>query len=522
MYILKYIDKNFKLQSKIPFVIFNGTKITFLTYEGIRFVDSLSFLPMSLESFSKTFSIPELKKGYFPHLFNKVENFNYNSTWPDKEFYGSEYFSSTKKCEFDVWYEENKHKTFNFQKELNDYCLSDVELLQAGCLKFREIIRDIAGIDAFAEVITLASLTSLIYRKLNMEESSIGIIPDKGYNANLKQSKSAILWMSYLMHCDKNINIINKANGCVEVKVGSYNIDGFCKETNTYYEFHGCYWHGCPKCHPPESYNTTTQSTWGRVHEKHLKRINEIKKLIKIQHKDSKLIEMWECEFNSDKQKKESLKQFMLQTEYVEPINPRDALYGGRTNSLKLYHKVTGTEKIKYVDFCSLYPYVMSMRAYPIGHPEIITENFKELDEYFGIIKCSILPPQNIFHPVLPKKINKKLLFTLCDTCAKNEQSTCDHDTKNRMLTGTWVTEEVKEAVAEGYVIQKIHEVWHYPNRSEYNKETKTGGLFTKQIQLLLKYKQEASGQPVDEDVDEFIKKFETIEGKYTFNYYFL
>ena len=84
------------------------------------------------------------------------------------------------------------------------------------------------------------------------------------------------------------------------------------------------------------------------------------------------------------------------------------------------------------------------------------------------------------------------------------------------------MTEEVKEAVAEGYVIQKIHEVWHYPNRSEYNKETKTGGLFTKQIQLLLKYKQEASGQPVDEDVDEFIKKFETIEGKYTFNYYFL
>ena len=39
------------------------------------------------------------------------------------------------------------------------------------------------GIDPFAEVITLASTTMALYQKCFMPENSIGIIPDKGYNA---------------------------------------------------------------------------------------------------------------------------------------------------------------------------------------------------------------------------------------------------------------------------------------------------------------------------------------------------
>ena len=29
----------------------------------------------------------------------------------------------------------------------------------------------------------------------------------------------------------------------------SYKVDGFCEETNTVYEFEGCFWHGCDACH---------------------------------------------------------------------------------------------------------------------------------------------------------------------------------------------------------------------------------------------------------------------------------
>ena len=42
----------------------------------------------------------------------------------------------------------------------------------------------------------------------------------------------------------------------------------------------------------------------------------------------------------------------------VEPLNPRDAFYGGRTNATKLYYKAKPGKKIMYVDVCSLYQWV--------------------------------------------------------------------------------------------------------------------------------------------------------------------
>ena len=40
---------------------------------------------------------------------------------------------------------------------------------------------------------------------------------------------------------------------------------------------------------------------------------------------------------------------------------------------------------------------------------------------YFGLIKAKILPPCGLLPPVLPIKINNKLMFPLCRTCATNE-----------------------------------------------------------------------------------------------------
>ena len=49
-------------------------------------------------------------------------------------------FLSKKKEEFDQWYETVKDKKFNFQKELHEYCWSDVELLTQGWLEFRKCV----------------------------------------------------------------------------------------------------------------------------------------------------------------------------------------------------------------------------------------------------------------------------------------------------------------------------------------------------------------------------------------------
>ena len=92
---------------------------------------------MALSEFSKTFGISELKKGFFPHKFNLPCNQNYIGTYPSADYYQSEYFNVKKKKQFDEWYATVKNQKFDFKKEFEDYCWSDVRLLAEGCMIFR-------------------------------------------------------------------------------------------------------------------------------------------------------------------------------------------------------------------------------------------------------------------------------------------------------------------------------------------------------------------------------------------------
>ena len=85
-FVLKWlIDQGIK-----PYCIYNGAKIMFMEIPklSIRCIDSLNFLQMPLKSFPKTFSMNELKKGYFPHYFNKECNKDYVGTILSKKHYG--------------------------------------------------------------------------------------------------------------------------------------------------------------------------------------------------------------------------------------------------------------------------------------------------------------------------------------------------------------------------------------------------------------------------------------------------
>jgi len=53
---------------------------------------------------------------------------------------------------------------------------------------------------------------------------------------------------------------------------------------------------------------------------------------------------------------------------------------------------------------------------------------------------------------------------------------------------GTWCTPELQEAVNQGYVIQRVYEVWHFSRKSNQ--------LFSSYVNTFLKIKQEASGWP--------------------------
>ena len=55
----------------------------------------------------------------------------------------------------------------------------------------------------------------------------------------------------------------------------------------------------------------------------------------------------WGCEFKKELQQNKEMGQFMEDHEFVDPLEPRDAFYGGRTNAAKLYHACQDDEKIK-------------------------------------------------------------------------------------------------------------------------------------------------------------------------------
>ena len=226
----------------------------------------------------------------------------------------------------------------------------------------------------------------------------------------------------------------------------------------------------------------------------------------------------WECEFDKEIAENERIREIVNQTDIVTPLEPRDAFYGGRTEAFKLYTEASENTKINYYDVTSLYPFINKTGKAVIGHPQIITENFDKISTYEGLIKCVVLPPRKLHIPVLPLKINGKLLFTLCKTCAESkQQACCEHTSTERALVGTWVTDETKKALEMGYAILRIYEVWHFEKVEQYDQKLKQGGLFTGYVNKFLKLKQEADGWPdwccTEENKLAYIRQYHEREG---------
>ena len=79
---------------------------------------------------------------------------------------------------------------------------------------------------------------------------------------------------------------------------------------------------------------------------------------------------LWECDF--DKGILADHPELKLHPVVQHsPLNTRDALYGGRTQAMRLHHKARGGETIQYVDVMSLYSYVYKYFKFPIDHPVI-------------------------------------------------------------------------------------------------------------------------------------------------------
>ena len=146
------------------------------------------------------------------------------------------------------------------------------------------------------------------------------------------------------------------------------------------------------------------------------------------------------------------------------PLRNRDALYGDRTVAMRLHYRPNNNETIQYVDVMSLYPYICKYFKFPVGHPVIhVGDACRDIESCLrmeGLIKSSIVPPDKLYHPVLPYRCINKLMFCLCRTCVDTSSAECTHtENEDRALKCTWILDEVRLAVEKCYRIIEIHEV---------------------------------------------------------------
>ena len=516
--VLKYLHEN----AILPKVMTTGSKYMSIEVPvcKIRFIDTLNFIPMPLADMPKAFGETELTKGYFQHLFYRHENQSVVLPHlPDVQYYNPDGMKPKARQKFLSWCSEHMNDNFNFQEELLRYCRSDVDILRRCCQQFRKIFMTITskdgtlGIDPFESCITIASACNLVFRTYFLSLNSIGIIPLHGYRLEDKQSVMANQRMAFLAK-QNNISIQHGRN-IGEKFVGPYKLDGYNqtdKGDNVALEFHGCFWHGCPACYSRQTFNQVNNMTMSNPY------MRTVEKKKYLEENGYTYVEKWECEFKKDLEKCAELREYVESLEIIAPLEPRDAFYGGRAEGFQLYETSSPVKTIKYYDVTSLYPFVNKTGKIPLGHPEIITENFDSIDNYEGLIKCKILAPRGLYMPVLPTRCNEKLMFSLCRTCSQNhQQGPYEHQDTDRAFTGTWVTDEVKMAIRKGYTLLSIYEVWNFTDISQYDPVSKSGGIFTNYVNTFLKVKQEASGWPdwckSQEDKQQYIFQYLEKEG---------
>ena len=401
---------------------------------------------------------------------------------PDVEFYDPEGMKDVKAKEtFERWHADQVSRgvVFDFQKEMEAYCKSDVALLQAGCEAFCAQFSDIAGFNPMGPCVTIALACNLYWRREYLAPDCIAVEPMQGWQgARVNQSKAAFQWLYFeesQIHKegaspDRIRHARNGGEQQVNAVSDSYFVAGYNPVSNTVYKFHGCRWHGCRRCFKEKRAIKTRVNgdrTLDEVYVATLVKTNALRR------EGYTVKEMWECEWKALlKDQTSAAAHFVKTLELDEPLIPRDAFFGGRTGAVSLYAHVNEGDKIHYLDVTSLYPWVNKTAIYPVGHPEIITNPLHlDMGRYFGIAHVDILPPLGLFHPVLPVRSGDKLTFPLCAACVRDEQakpflerrSSCSHSDEEQTLHGSWCTPEIEQAISKGYTVICIHEVWHFP-----------------------------------------------------------
>ena len=189
------------------------------------------------------------------------------------------------------------------QEQLLYYCWLDVEDLAEIVRKFRdshlhfadEMDSELPGgwkatnIDPF-DFLTQSEVAKTFFSRGHVHDESNENLP--AISAPKKKrgwSSVSLEWMEYeAKRC--NIHIQHMGNSFKEFfdPFSEAFVDGYCKDTNTVYEFYGCYWHGCPRCYDRTKVHDRKNLPMYSIYGETMK-----KKSTLSQHYN--VVTMWEC-----------------------------------------------------------------------------------------------------------------------------------------------------------------------------------------------------------------------------------
>ena len=70
-------------------------------------------------------------------------------------------------------------------------------------------------------------------------------------------------------------------------------------------------------------------------------------KVCHLKDQGFKVVEKWECDLVKEMEHDDDMRRYFEEYEIVDPLQPRDAFYGGRTNAAKLFHECQDDEEIR-------------------------------------------------------------------------------------------------------------------------------------------------------------------------------
>ena len=121
----------------------------------------------------------------------------------------------------------------------------------------------------------------------------------------------AVQWLTW--EAAKNgCTIRHQVNGR-EKRIGKLPVDGWCAETRTAYQFHGCYFHGCTNCYEPQETNALNGKTMAKL-------LEDTKKNIAYLRRHVKVVEMWECGWKRERDPPPRQKWNMTQNEILAAV----------------------------------------------------------------------------------------------------------------------------------------------------------------------------------------------------------